>query len=264
MKLIDLITIISFLTLFTGIVTLADMILIYFTKPKNALKKTNVLLDYSRSLFPVFLIVLILRSFICQPYHVPSESLEPTVMPGDFLLATQYDYGLKLPLWNKTIIPIGHPERGQIAIFNDPVNPTQITLVKRVIGVPGDHISYINKVLYINGKAAKQTFIKNTNEVFADGHTRAVKEYKENLDGVKHLIIVNPDAAAINFKDIVVPKDKYFMMGDNRDDSDDSRYWGFSPINYFSGHARFIWLNATLSPFHIQWNRIGNRLQLHN
>ena len=262
MKLINIITILVFLTLFTGIVTMVDMLLIYFIKPNHASRKTNVFLDYSRSLFPVFVIVLILRSFVFQPYHVPSESLEPTVMPGDFLLATTYDYGLKLPLWNHTIMTVGHPERGQIAIFNDPVNPTKITLVKRVIGVPGDHISYINKVLSINGKEAKQTFIKNTNEVFADGHTRSVKEYKEDLNGVEHLIIVNPSVPAVDFKNIVVPKGKYFMMGDNRDDSDDSRYWGFAPSRYFTAHARFIWMNASLSPFRIHWHRIGKTFTL--
>lgn len=258
MKLLDFLNILAFLTLFTGIVSLVDILL--QKASKSSVKKTTIFLDYCRSFFPVLLLVLCIRSFVAQPYRVPTGSLEPTVMPGDFILVTQYDYGLKIPFWDHTIIATSHPKTGQIALFHSPVNPTKLTLVKRVIGVPGDRISYINKVLYINGKEQKQTFIKNTKEVLDNGKTRPAKEYMENLEGVKHLIIINPNMPSHNFKNLIVPKGEYFMMGDNRDDSDDSRFWGFVPAKNFIGQARFVFLNATLSPFHIHWDRIGKVL----
>lgn len=262
MKLLDFLNILALITLFTGVVVLIDKLLQRFNKNDISAKKTNIFLEYCYSFFPVLLIVLMIRSFAFQPFRVPSESLEPTVMPGDLIFVTQFDYGLKIPLWEHVFFPVGNPNRGQIALFRAPVNPTGFTLVKRVIGVPGDRISYINKVLYINGKEMKQKFIESTLEVFSNGKTRPAKKYEENLGGVKHLIIINPNVVAQNFKNLTVPKGSYFMMGDNRDDSDDSRAWGFAPIQNFIGQARFVWFSVTFSPFHIYWNRIGKTFAL--
>ena len=261
MKLLDFLNIIAFITLFTGVVTLVNRLLQRIYAIEKG-KQNNVFLEYCESFFPVLLLVLIIRSFIFQPFNVPSESLEPSVMPGDLIFVTQYDYGLKIPFWNYTIIPTSHPQTGQIALFHSPVNPTQFTLVKRVIGLPGDHISYINKIIYINGKKMSQTFTNDTQEIFANGETRTVKEFVEDLNGVKHKIIVNPETPTQNFVDVVVPKGHYFMMGDNRDDSDDSRSWGFVPVENFIGHAHFTWFSLRLSPFHIDWHRIGQTFRV--
>lgn len=200
-----------------------------------------------------------IRAFIFQPYRVPTGSLEPTVIPGDLIFVTQFNYGLKLPLWDKKLIKISEPQHGQIALFRWPVNP-KLTFVKRVIGVPGDHISYINKVFTINGKKAEQRYIGEFDEVLSGGRTRKVKRYLENLDGVKHYILVNPEVPSHNFKDLVVPAGHYFMIGDNRDDSDDSRSWGFVPEYDFIGRALFVWFNIQFDPLKLRWHRIGTKL----
>lgn len=263
MKLLDFLNILAFLTLFTGVVSFVDIILQWIYRSNKENKKTNLFLEYCREFFPVLLLVLLIRSFAVQPYRVPTGSLEPTVKPGDFILVTQYNYGLKIPFWDHTIIKVGHPKMGQIALFQSPVNPTKLTLVKRVIGLPGDRISYINKVLYINGQEEKQTFVKNTNEILDNGNLIPVKEYREDLNGISHLIIINPKAPTVNFKNLIVPNGKYFMMGDNRDDSDDSRYWGFVPFENFIGQARFVFFNMSFTPFHIDLSRIGKTLLTH-
>jgi len=251
------------LTIFSGIVVAVDALLSRCKKcPRPAEnEKMPLILDYSKSLFPVFLAVLLLRAFIAQPFKVPSGSLEPTVIPGDFMLVTQYNYGLRMPVWNNTIIPIGTPERGQIALFRWPVNPN-VTFVKRVVGLPGDRISYINKVLTINGRVCAQTFIKNGVDI-EDGDAEPAKIYEENLLGVKHKILIHSDMPGQDFQNLIVPPHEYLMMGDNRDASDDSRDWGFVSINDFIGRARFVWFNWNSElPWSqkVNWHRIGTVL----
>src|SRR3990167_6878269 len=152
---LDFPAILVLLVLFSGVVTLVDWIYCKWNPKEKPLKKP-MLVDYARSFFPVLFVVLIIRSFVVQPYRVPSGSLLPTVVPGDLMLVNQFSYGLHLPVWYTKILSNGTPQRGQIALFYWPVNK-KVTFVKRVIGIPGDKISYINKVLYINGKEAKQT-----------------------------------------------------------------------------------------------------------
>lgn len=258
MKIFDFLNILALIAIFCGIVSLVDWLMRRKHKFAEGERKYSLFVEYARSFFPVFVIVLIIRCFLFQPYRVPTGSLEPTVMPGDLIFVTQYNYGLKIPLWDKTIIPTSKPKQGQIALFRWPVNPG-LTFVKRVIGVPGDHISYIDKVFYINGVKQTQTFVRNFTEITENG-TQPVKEYLEDLGGLKHYIIRNPDMPSTNFKDLVVPKGMYFMVGDNRDDSDDSRYWGFVPEQFFIGRAMFVWFHITFSPFHISWDRIGTKL----
>jgi len=252
------------LTIFSGIVVLVDNLLIRYQK-KNDIpipkEKDHIIVDYARSLFPVFLIVFLLRAFVAQPFKVPTGSLEPTVMPGDFILVTQFDYGLKIPVWHTTLIPTSEPKRGQIALFRWPVNP-HVTFVKRVIGVPGDTISYINKVLYINGKECKQTFIKNSYDL-ESGHKISAKKYEENLLGIKHMILRRSDTPVEDFKNLKIPKGEYLMMGDNRDDSDDGRDWGLVPAKNFIGEAQFVFFNWNSNePWgkKISWSRIGTGL----
>lgn len=256
----DFLNILSLLAIFSGIICLVDIIWHRVKKiPIQKNTKHTMIIDYVRSFFPILLIVLIIRSLLFQPYRVPTGSLEPTIMPGDLILVNQYDYGLYFPLWNKKFVTIGEPKRGQIALLRWPVNPA-VTFVKRVIGLPGDHISYQNKVLSINGKKISQRFIKDILEIGDDGKTWKAKEYEENLNGIKHLILCRLDRPAQNFKDLLVPKGKYFVMGDNRDDSDDSRSWGFVSTNAFIGRALFVWMSWDSHNHRVRWHRIGNRL----
>lgn len=215
-----------------------------------------LLVDYARSLLPVFVIVLVIRSFLFQPFRVPSGSLEPTVEPGDFVLVSQYAYGLRLPVINSKIVDTGEPKRGDIVVFHYPVD-TNVDFIKRVIGLPGDHIQYKNKQLTINGHTIKQTFLSNTVDE-EEGQRISAKIFRENLLGVKHRIMQYPYAGPSTHFDFTVPKGYYFVMGDNRDGSADSRYWGFVPESDLVGKALFVW-------FHwgddgIKWSRIGKTL----
>ena len=246
-------------TLFTGMVTLVDWL---YSRKQGKLENMHVLIEYSRAFFPVLLAVLVIRSFLFQPYRVPTGSLEPTVMPGDLILVDQFQYGLKLPVYDTQIVPISEPKTGQIALFYYPVNHA-LTFVKRVLGVPGDRISYINKVFYINGKKMNQTYVGDALDSDGSGNFWPVKVYRENLEGIEHDIYVRSDVPARNFYNLIVPKNKYFMIGDNRDGSDDSRYWGFVPEQDFIGRALYVWFSwdseASLWS-KVRWDRIGNKL----
>ena len=262
---IDLPLILFCLTVFTGVVALVDYLL--RGRKKAAKEDVSILVDYARSLFPVFLIVLLLRSFVAQPYRVPSGSLEPTVVPGDFIVVTQYNYGVYFPVWRKKIISVSHPKRGQIALFYWPVDP-HITFVKRVIGVPGDTVSYINKVLTINGKKMEQKYL-GEKTVRQGNQLIKMAKYQENLNGLKHDIYVcakgisNCPAQGHDFYNLKIPKGYYFMMGDNRDDSDDSRDWGLVSKDAFIGRAMLIWMSWNSdAPWYkkIRWSRIGKTL----
>ncbi len=253
------------LTLFSGIIYLIDVL--YWKKHRSGDAKIPTIIEYSRSFFPVLLIVLVIRSFFFQIYHVPSGSLEPTVKPGDIVFVTQYNYGLHLPVTHQTILKIGEPKRGDIALFRWPVNP-HVAFIKRIVGVPGDKISYVNKVLYVNGKPAKQTLIKtDTDSNSPQGPQWEVNQFQENLAGKLHDIYVCqtnepncPNQRGVDFKNLVVPKGEYFAMGDNRDDSDDSRDWGLVPAKNFIGKGAFILFSYKQGTFHIRWDRIGRSL----
>lgn len=251
---------------FSGVVVLVDYIFCLVKHEKFLEKKKRpMIIEYSRAFFPVLLLVFCIRSFLLQPYRVPSGSLEPTVTPGDFILVNQFDYGIRFPVWNKKLFAIGEPKRGQIALLYYPVDHA-FTFVKRVIGLPGDRISYINKTLYINGKKQPQKYIGPVTRLNDFGQLTTYQEYQEDLDGVTHDILVINDAnhPANDFYNLVVPKNEYFVMGDNRDDSDDSRYWGFVPEHDFIGRALYIWMSWDSHPARwyesIRWGRIGMKL----
>ncbi|MFN3235037.1 MAG: signal peptidase I [Gammaproteobacteria bacterium] len=217
------------------------------------------LIDYGRSFFPVLLLVLVLRSFWFEPFRIPSGSLEPTLLVGDFILVNKYAYGLHVPVTNTDIFPMGRPKRGDIVVFHWPVNK-KYDLIKRVIGLPGDTISYIDKVLYINGKKAPQILQKEV-EYQLENHTHVMASQKqEDLLGVKHEIYTMAARPSSNFENITVPKGMYFMMGDNRDDSEDSRYWGFVPEENLVGKASYILLSLSQDSFglrpHRYWKKI--------
>jgi signal peptidase I len=250
--------ILFYATLITGVLALLDII---FFAPRRKKKsgeraKLPLIMDYSRSFFPILLIVFLLRSFLFEPFRIPSGSLEPTLQIGDFILLNKFDYGLRLPILRKEIIPVGKPERGDIMVFRWPPNPSYY-FIKRVIGLPGDHIKYVNKELTVNGQKIPQEFLQLTTAQGDDNHLWQATEKQENLLGVKHLIFVDPTKKSRNFEDIVVPKGMYFVMGDNRDDSADSRYWGFVPDKNIVGKAVLIWLSWDSAKFGLRWDRLG-------
>lgn len=256
------------LTIVSGLIWLIDSLFwIKHRKTASGKIKHPLIVDYARYFFPILLLVLIIRSFIVQPFRVPTGSLEPTVLPGDFILVSQFAYGLHFPVFNWEILPLSKPKRGDIAVFHWPVNSHK-DFVKRVIGLPGDNISYVNKVLYINGKKIPQKFIGYTVDSNSPtGPSWTVKVMQENLLGIKHDIYICasnsshcPIATAQNFHDVTVPAGEYFMLGDNRDNSDDSRYWGFVPEKDLVGKAFLIWMSWDNNKHRIRWHRIGKHL----
>lgn len=213
-------------------------------------------LEYTAGLFPVIAIVFLLRSFLFEPFRIPSGSMLPTLHIGDFILVNKFDYGIRLPVTNTKIIPVGSPERGDVVVFKYPMD-TQVDYIKRVVGLPGDTVEYRDKVLYVNGVEQKQTGSRD----FVDDSTMiTLEERDEQLGEVNHLIardgrrpswvplkgiLRKEKSCDYNERGFVctVPEGHYFMMGDNRDNSEDSRYWGFVPDEDLVGRAVLIWAN---------------------
>ena len=217
-------------------------------------------LDWTAGLFPVILAVFLLRSFLFEPFKIPSGSMIPTLLVGDLILVNKFHYGVRLPVINKKIIAINDPKRGDVMVFRYPSEPS-IDYIKRVVGVPGDEVSYRNQTLYINGTAAP--LARQPDPGFYDETVmRYFPEFKEKLGDVEHRILVNPqfqpyygadDKISFPFREncrynaegvtCKVPPGHYFMMGDNRDNSQDSRFWGFVPDENIVGRAFFVWMN---------------------
>lgn len=218
-----------------------------------------LLVDYARSFFPIFLFVLILRSFIVEPFRIPSASMMPTLLIGDFILVNKYEYGIRLPVLNSKIIDNETPERGDIIVFRYPVDP-DIPYIKRVVGLPGDHVAYYDKILYINGKPMEQEIIGRYEAVGSGSMMEGVSLRLEDLMTLDHLILVDKDAFSPGVEG-TVPAGHYFVLGDNRDNSKDSRYWGFVPDDNLVGRAFMIWMNWDSRNGGIDWSRIGTILK---
>jgi len=238
----------------TGVISLIDMI--FFSRQRRVAGKAQPLVvEYARSFFPILFLVLLIRSFMVQPFRVPTGSLEPTILPGDFILVNQFVYGLRLPVLHKKIVAIEEPRTGDIALFRSPIDPA-IVYVKRVIGLPGDHLVYRNKKLTINGKGAEQEDLG----LDLDGESSVMQPVRvmlEKLPNVAHKIFIRPLANLNGSFDLVVPEGHYFMLGDNRDNSGDSRVWGFVPESSFIGKAFMIWMSWDNINKTIRWHRIG-------
>ena len=212
--------------------------------------------EYSGSFFPVILLVFVLRSFLFEPFKIPSSSMVPTLQIGDLILVNKFTYGIRLPVLNKKIIEINNPQRGDVMVFKYPKD-TSLDYIKRVVGVPGDKVVYRNKKLSVNGRDLPYQQLPD----YLDEESLTYsKQFEENLTGVSHRIlnderapsyVPNPDAfprkelCSYNSEGFActVPAGHYFMMGDNRDNSLDSRYWGFVPDEYIVGRAFFVWMN---------------------
>lgn len=244
------------LTLASGTIALVDIL--FFAKKRSTRQKIPVIFDYARSFFPVFFLVLMIRSFLIQPYRVPTGSLAPTILPGDFIVVSQYAYGLRLPVLNAKILNVAKPKRGDIALFRSP-RDLNIILVKRVIGLPGDHIVYRNKTLTINGEVIKQMSLGVDLDV-ERGMAVPVQLKTEYLDNIVHKIYVRPGHKEWESTDIIVPANSYFMMGDNRDNSEDGRYFGFVPEANLVGKAFGVWMSWDPEKHGIRWQRIGKSI----
>ena len=212
--------------------------------------------EYSVSFFPVILIVFLLRSFLVEPFKIPSSSMVPTLLVGDFILVNKFTYGIRLPVVNKKIVPLNDPQRGDVMVFRYPEDPS-LDYIKRVVGVPGDRVEYRNKRLSINGAPVP---LRQVDDYLSKERMQFSRRYVETINGVDHEILVEDDAPAfmaparsfphasncnynMNGLACTVPPGHYFMMGDNRDNSSDSRVWGFVPDENIVGKAFFIWLN---------------------
>jgi signal peptidase I len=219
-----------------------------------------ILVRYAHELWAVFLVVFVIRAFIFQPFIVPSGSMLPTIQLGDFVFVNQLSYGVHLPFTGTVLLKTDEPKTGDIVVFKDPVNP-QIDLIKTVIGVPGDTVSYVNKQLLINGKAVPMQFVQATTEpVNINLGSTAVQEYTNDLGGHIHHVYTSPNRPTQDFTDLIVLPGHYFCMGDNRDNSDDSRSWGFASEHDLIGKAEFIFLSYDSNTHAVRWHRIGMRL----
>jgi len=217
-----------------------------------------IVVEYSKSFFPVLLIVFLLRGFLVEPFRIPSGSMIPSLYIGDFILVNKFAYGMRMPVLNKVLFEVDKPERGDIAVFKYPRDPS-VDYIKRVVGVPGDHIAYYNKVLYVNGNKIEK---KRIGEYSGPGETHTAKEYVENLSGVEHNILMIPSKPGLD-AEYIVPEGHYFMMGDNRDNSNDSRYWGVVPEKYLVGKAFMIWMHLNNGEITdgIGFGRIGQTIE---
>jgi signal peptidase I len=222
----------------TGLIWLLDIFVLSKKRAANA--KDPILVEYSKSFFPVILLVFFIRSFIAEPFKIPSGSMMPTLLAGDFILVSKFSYGIRVPILNYTMIEVDKPKRGDVFVFHYPPKPS-IDYIKRVVGLPGDVIEYKSKTLYINDKKIEQTFVDKYPYVMNEIHHIEAKEFKEAIDNVNHSILIH-DLPGENFK-FEVPQGHYLAFGDNRDNSADSRVWGFVPEHNLVGRAFFIWFN---------------------
>lgn len=226
---------------------------------REKLLKEPVLVEYARSLFPVILAVLVLRSFLVEPFRIPSGSMMPTLLVGDFILVNKFAYGVRLPVINRKIIDVGEPERGDVMVFRYPKEPS-IDYIKRVIGLPGDRVAYYKKQLFINGQPATQQRQESYAGVGAGVSMSGTQLLREDLLGVQHDILIDDGKGSLE-GEFTVPQGQYFVMGDNRDNSNDSRYWGFVPEENLVGKAFMVWMNWDSQADGVAWERLGSSIQ---
>ena len=239
----------------TGIIWLIDS-LFWASKRENK-AKDPVIVEYAKSFFPIILAVLVIRSFIGEPFRIPSGSMLPTLHIGDFILVNKFAYGVRLPVLNTKIIETAAPERGDVVVFRYPKNPS-VDYIKRVVGLPGDTVGYFNKTIYINGEKVSQKRQDKTEDML--GIIPVKSELRtEVLGKQEHALLINPNRHLIEGES-EVPEGEYFVMGDNRDNSNDSRFWGTVPEANLVGQAFFIWMSWDWNDGGIVWNRLGNSI----
>ena len=251
---INLALILTLLTAISGVVVALDKF--YFRKRREdsggeAEAHPGLLIEYSRSFFPVLLFVLVIRSFIFEPFRIPSGSMMPTLLQGDYIFVKKYSYGLRLPVLEKKFIETGDPERGDVVVFRLPSDPS-VNYIKRVVGLPGDEIVYDSHRLTVNGEP-----IAVRAEADADS---GMSRFIEILDEREHAILIASPANTMRDGLYTVPDGGYFVMGDNRDNSRDSRFIGAIPETHLVGEAVRIWMHMDGLEWP-DWTRIGKKIQ---
>lgn len=221
--------------------------------------KESTLVEYCKSFFPVILAVLLLRSFLVEPFRIPSNSMMPTLLTGDFILVNKYAYGIRLPVLNSKVVEMGEPERGDVVVFRYPKD-TSVDYIKRVVGLPGDRVGYYNKIIYINGEPVGQVPAGVYIGVGSGISMSGASERQEQLGRVLHDILVMPRTPGLE-GEYVVGENEYFVMGDNRDNSNDSRYWGPVPESNLVGKAFRVWMNWDGANGGVDWDRIGMKIK---
>jgi signal peptidase I len=238
----------------SGVLWVADHFV--FRKKRAPDAREPLWVEYGASFFPVILIVFVLRSFLVEPFKIPSGSMIPTLLVGDFIAVNKFTYGIRLPVINKKVVELGTPQRGDVIVFRFPPDPS-LDYIKRVVGLPGDRVAYLNKRLTINGQPVG---VQRDGDHFDAERMFYTPRYVEKLGAVEHNILIEEEAPAFvqqflqfphrdkcnyNSEGVVceVPAGHYFVMGDNRDNSQDSRVWGFVPDENIVGKAFFVWFN---------------------
>jgi signal peptidase I len=265
---LDFSAILALLTLVSGLVVVLDKV---FLAPRRKRGGTStgqakieteypLIVEYARSFFPIFLIVLVLRSFLVEPFRIPSGSMMPTLLIGDFILVNKYDYGIRLPVINQKVIDMSSPKRGDVVVFRYPEDPST-PFIKRIVGLPGDHITYSNKTLRVNDKEIALKAMGEYEGVGAGESMTGTSLLEEQLDDKPHTILIDPERDSHVVNDFVVPEGNYFVLGDNRDNSRDSRYWGTVPDANLIGRAFMIWMNWDSENGGVAWKRLGTSIQ---
>ena len=217
-----------------------------------------LLVDYAKSFFPILLAVLIIRSFLFEPFRIPSGSMMPTLLVGDFILVNKFDYGLRLPVINTKVLPLGEPERGDVAVFRYPEQP-EVDYIKRIVGLPGDMVRVDDQQLSINGEVVP---LETTGRYDGDAnlkHAGLTTAIETLPDGGPHRILMDKDRR-LGAAEWTVPEGQYFVMGDNRNHSNDSRFWGFVPESNLVGKAVMIWLHWNWQDGGFDAARIGRSI----
>jgi signal peptidase I len=218
-----------------------------------------LIVEYARAFFPVILFVFLLRSFLVEPFRIPSGSMMPGLLAGDFILVNKYTYGLRLPVINRKVVDLNAPKRGDVMVFRFP-GDLSVNYIKRVIGLPGDHIVYRDKKLFINNQPMLQAPLGGYTYTESGDHMIFARILKEQIDGMEHNIL-HGEGQSPGILEFSVPEGHYFMMGDNRDRSNDSRYWGMVPEANVVGRAFLIWFSWDMANGGVTWNRIGSSIQ---
>lgn len=225
----------------------------------NKARHEPLIVEYARAFFPVILFVFLLRSFLVEPFRIPSGSMMPGLVAGDFILVNKYTYGLRLPVINQKMINVGTPKRGDVMVFRFP-GDLSVNYIKRVIGLPGDHIVYHDKKLFINNLPMSQQPVGDYTYTESGSHIIFARNFKEEIDGLEHNILLS-DGKNSGMLEFSVPEGHYFVMGDNRDRSNDSRYWGMVPEANVVGRAFLIWFSWDTTNGGVFWSRIGSSIQ---
>jgi len=237
------------------------LIFLKFSKSEKYSHRPKIV-QWSIELFPVLLLVFVFRGFIFEPFRVPSNSMMPTLLTGDFIVVNKFDYGFRMPITNTKLVEFSKPNRGDVIVFRYPnyeKNPgySGVDFIKRVVAAPGDVISYSEDQLSINGKVSD---IKNIGPYKGVDSGQPMNNYKlvqEFINSLPHEILLNPNAQSKKIPEITIPDGHYFVMGDNRSHSSDSRFWGFVPEEYIIGRAIGIWMHWDWNYNTMQFSRIG-------